>query len=153
MLRGHYADDDFRALQRRSQIARRGNRFWQNKTGKEMLVDSTLRDAIDNFCLIRPESNFVRSSTSKNDCECRTPGACSDYSNAAYWRATPNLSESVSDSVPRFIPNFNSLPAAIRLMFWRCFQITSAETMAIKIICRESVYSWKAQVRSGKAAA
>src|SRR6266853_1574385 len=153
MLRGHYAGDDLRTLQRRNQIARGGNRFWQNKTGKEMFVYSILRDAIDNFCLIRPESNFVRSFTSKNDCECRTPGACSDYSNAAHWRVAPNFPESVSDSVPRFIPNFNSLPAAIRLMFWRCFQTTSAETMAIIISCRESVYSWNAQASSGKAAA
>src|SRR6267154_866100 len=153
MLRGHYADDDLRTIQGGNQIARRGNRFRQNKTRKEMFVDSTLRDALDNFCFIRPKLNFVRSFTSKNDCECRTPGSRSDHSNAAHWLLAPSFPESVSDSVPRFIPNFNSLPAAIRLMFWRCFQITSADTIAINIICRQSVYSLKAQVSSGKAAA
>src|SRR6267154_6075497 len=153
MLRGHHADDDLRTIQGGNQIARCSNRFRQNKTRKEVFVDSTLRDALDNFCFIRPKSNFVRSFTSKNDCESRTPGARSDYSNAAHWRVAPNFPESVPDSVPRFIPNFNSLPAAIRLMFWRCFQTTSAETMAIIISCRESVYSWNAQASSGKAAA
>jgi hypothetical protein len=41
----------------------------------------------------------------------------------------------------------------MRPMFWRCFQMTSAETAAIKSSCRESLYSRQAHASSGKAAA
>src|SRR3989442_1744888 len=79
------------------------------------------------------------------------PGACSDDGNAAHRRVAPRVpdfisdllsnflagfdSDSDSDSPPGSVPNFDSVPEARRQMFWRCFQMTSAETKAIKTSC------------------
>src|ERR1035437_3555424 len=161
MLRGHHADDDLRGVDGGAQIAGRFNRFWQDEPRQEVFVDSISCDALANFQFVRPEPDMVRDMvrplTSEDDCQCGAPSACADDGNAAHLRVAPNVSDFVSDSgpnsIPDFFPNFDSVPAARRPMFWRCFQMTSSETRAIKISCRGSTYSWRAHASSGKAAA
>src|ERR1019366_7599662 len=149
MLRGHNADDDLRGFESGVQVAGRCNRFWQTEARQEALVDSVSCDALGNFRFVRPEPDIVRDMvrpfTSEDDCQSGAPGAGADDGNAAHLRLAPN--------VPGFVPNFDSVPAARRPMFWRCFQMTSAETRAIKTSCSGSTYSWRAHASSGKAAA
>src|SRR5260370_16052328 len=95
----------------------------------------------------------MRPFTSEDDGQSRAPRACADDSNAAHLRVTPDDPDSVRDFVPNSVPNFDSVPAARRPIFWRCFQMTSAETRAIKSSCREYAYSWRAHASKGKAAA
>src|SRR5258708_10484312 len=91
----------------------------------------------------------MRSFASEDDGQSRAPGACTDNGNAAHLRVvTPD----VPDSVPNFVPNFDSVPAARRPIFWRCFHMTSAETTAIKTSCRASAYSGRVHPSKGKAA-
>src|SRR5208282_2082777 len=149
MLRGHYADDDLRGVERRVQIAGRYNRFGQAEPRQEALVHSASRDALANFRFVGPEMDLVCPFASQDDRQPRAPGAGADDGNAAHLRVAPNS----SDFVPEFVPNLDSVPAARRPMFWRCFQMTRAETAAIKSSCRESAYSLRAHASSGKAAA
>src|ERR1039458_1796354 len=157
MLRGHDADDDLRGVERGVQIAGRLNRFGQGEPRQEVLVDSAACDALGNFRFVGPEPDIVRDMvgpfTSQDDCQSGAPGACADDGNAAHLRVAPNVPDFVPDSVSDFVPNFDSVPVARRPMFWRCFQITSAETRAIKTSCRGSTYSCRAHASSGKAAA
>src|ERR1700704_240250 len=165
MLRGHDADDDLRVVERGVQIAGRCNRFWQDEPGQEALVDPVACDAFGNFRFVSPELDMMPDMmslvTSQHDCQPGAPGACTDDGNAAHRRVAPNvpdfisdlLSNLLSDSLPDSVPNFDSVPAARRPMFWRCLQMTSAETKAIKTSCRGSTYSWRAHASSGKAAA
>src|SRR5208337_1033591 len=157
MLRGHHADHDLRGVEREVQIAGRFDRFRQDEPRQEAFIDSAFCDALANFQFVGPEPDMVPDTVrdmvcpfaSQDDCQAGAPGACSDDGNAAHLRVAPD----VSDFVPDLVPNFDSVPLARRPMFWRCFQITSAETRAIKTSCRESAYSWKAQASKGKAAA
>src|SRR5271157_6382372 len=161
MLRGHDADDDLRGVERDVQIAGRFNRFWQDEARQEVYVDPASCDALGNFQFVSPEPNMVRDMVrpfaSEDDGQCGAPGACADDGNAAHLRVAPNVSDFVSDSVPNYVPDFfpnlDSVPVARRTMFWRCFQMTSAETKAIKISCRGSTYSWRVHASTGKAAA
>src|SRR5260370_7735723 len=95
----------------------------------------------------------MRPFTSEDDGQSRAPRACADDSNVAQLRFTPDDPDSVRDFVPNSVPNLDSVPAARRPIFWRCFQMTSAETRTIKSSCRESAYSWRAHASKGKAAA
>src|ERR1700730_8137824 len=153
MLRGHDADDDLRTVERGVQIVGRRNRFWQDEPGQEAFVDSVACDALGNFRFVGPEPDMMSPATSQDNCQRRAPSACADNSNAAHLRGAPNVPNCVPDSVSDLVPNFDSVPAARRPMFWRCLQMTSAETKAIKTSCRESTYSWRAHASNGKAAA
>src|SRR5580698_578181 len=149
MLRRHDADDNLRAVERGVQIVGRRDRFWQDESRQEAFVDSTPSDALTNFRFISPQSDFVpqlaRRFAPQNNRQPRSPRASSDNGDAAHLPVAPNVpdftSDSVPDFVPDFVPNFDSVPEARRIMFSQCFQITSAETRAIKISCRGSTYS------------
>src|SRR4030081_3014896 len=153
MLRGHDADDDLRTVKRAVQIAGRYNRFRQDEPGQEAFIDSVACDALGNFRFVSPEPdlvpNIVSPAASQDNCQRCAPGAGADDGNAAHLRVAPNVPDLFSD----LLPNFDSVPAARRPMFWRCLQMPSAETKAIKTSCRGSTYSWRAHASSGKAAA
>src|SRR5437660_7113785 len=111
MLRGHYADDNLRTVERGVQIAGRCNRFCQDEPGQEALVDSVACDALGNFGFVSPEPDMmpdsvpamVRLVASQHDCQPGSPGACSDDGNAAHRRVAPNVSDFSnfdSDSLP-----------------------------------------------------
>src|SRR6266404_4439208 len=156
MLRGHYADDNLRTVERGVQIAGCCNRFWQDEPGQKALVDSVACDALGNFGFVGPEPDMMSPGTPQDNCQRRSPGACSDDGNAAHLRVAPRVpdfSNFDSDSLPGSVPNFDSVPAARRPMFWRCLQMTRAETKAIKTSCHGSTYSWRAHASNGKAAA
>src|SRR5271157_2025920 len=161
MLRGHDTDDDLRGVKRDVQVAGRRNRFRQDESRQEALVDSASCDALRNLRFVRPQADPMRSFASQDDCQAGAPGPCSDDGNAAHLRVafkvpdspSGTVTDSAFDFVSNLLPNFNSVPAAIRPMFLRCFQMTSAETRATKISCRGSTYSRRAHTSSGKAAA
>src|SRR5208282_766323 len=159
MLRGHDADHDFCAIERGVQVAGRRNRFGQEEPRQEAFVDSASCDAFGNFRFVRPEPDLVCPFTSQDDCQSSAPGARADDGNTAHGRVAPEVPGSFPESVaifvpvPNFVPNLDSVPAARRPMFWRCLQMTSAETAAINSNCRGSAYSRKAHASSGKAAA
>src|ERR1700674_1939299 len=164
MLGGHDANDDLRGVERGIQIAGRCNRFWQDEPGQKALVDSVGGDVLGNFRFVSPEPDIVRGMmspvTSEHDCQPGAPGACPDDGDAAHLRVAPNVPDfskfdfdSDFDSLPGSFPNFDSVPAARRPMFWRCLQMTSAETKAIKPSWRGTTYSWRAHASNGKAAA
>src|ERR1019366_3115396 len=152
MLRRHDTDDDLRGIERSVEIVGRLNRFGQDEVRQEVFVDSFSCDAIRNVQFVSPEPDVVRNMvrdmvspfTSQDDCQCGAPGACADDCYAAHRRVAPNVPDFVPDSVPNFVPdsfpnflpNLVSVPAARRPMLWRCLQMTSAETSAIKISCR-----------------
>src|SRR6266853_657702 len=169
MLRGHYADDNLRTVERGVQIAGRCNRFWQDEPGQKALVDPVACDALGNFGFVGPEPDMMSPGTPQDNCQRRAPGAGADDGNAAHRRVAPRVpdfisdllsnflpgfdSDSDADSLPEPVPNFDSVPAARRPMFRRCLQMTRAETRAIKTSCHEPTYSWRAHASSGKAAA
>src|SRR5450755_3027329 len=109
-----------------------------------MFVNSAAADTLADLGLVGPETNLVGRFPSEDDGQRGSPGPGSDDGNAAracgHWRDAPR----VSDCVRVFEPILDSVPDMSRPMFWRCFQITSKETRAIKINCSESVYSWNA---------
>src|SRR5208282_624331 len=162
MLRGHHANDDLRVVERAVEVAGRGNRFWQNEAREKVFVDSASGDAFGNFRLVRPEANLVSDFVpnfvpdlvpetvspfaSEDDGQRGAPRAGSDDGYAAHGRDAPSVADLVA-------PNLFSVPAERRLMLWRCFQITSTETAAIKSNCRTSTYSRSAHTSRGKAAA
>src|SRR5208337_775802 len=149
MLRGHDAYNNLRGFERSRQIAGRGNRFGQDEPGQEALVDVRGCDALDDFGLVGPEPDLMNPFASEHHGQSRAPRSGSDDGNAAHLPGAPDS----SDPASAFAPNLASVPSARRPMFRRCLQMTSAATAAIKINCRESAYSWKAQANSGKAAA
>src|ERR1700726_496935 len=111
MLRGHYADDDLRGVERGVQIAGRCNRCRQEEPGQKAFVDSVACDALGNFWFVSPEPDMMRSATSQDDCQRRAPGARADDGNAAHLRVAPKVPDfvfdSVSDLLPNLLPNFD----------------------------------------------
>src|SRR6267143_5133245 len=108
MLRGHYADDNLRTVERGVQIAGCCNRFWQDEPGQKALVDSVSCDAFGNFRFVSPEPDIMwdmmSPATSQDNCQRRAPCARADDGNAAHLRVAPNVPDLVSD----FPFNFDS---------------------------------------------
>src|SRR6266446_10691223 len=99
MLRGHYADDNLRTVERGVQIAGCCNRFWQDEPGQKALVDPVACDTLGNFGFVGPEPDIVpdtvlamvRLVASQHDCQPGAPGACPDDGNAAHRRVAPRV--------------------------------------------------------------
>ena len=73
------------------QVAAGHHRFRHDPARQKFLIDPRTRDALDDFGLVRPQSNLMGTFASENDGEAGAPGPCSDDGYLAHLGPKENL--------------------------------------------------------------